>query len=298
MSVLIVGSGALACLFAARLAAIGEQVDLLATWPEGLHALQSSGVTLEIDDTRTTYPVRAGNDPQEYTGARLALVLVKAWQTPRAAQQLAACLAPDGVALTLQNGLGNQEVLEQALGAPRVAVGVITTGATLVGPGVVRWGGEGVISLGAHAAQAEFAAMFTAAGFQVNTGQNVASLQWSKLVINAAINPLTALLAIPNGELLTRPAAAELSAQLAAETAAVAAALHIPLTFADPAAAAQDVARRTAANQSSMFQDAQRGAITEVDAISGAIVRAGRQAGIPTPATETVWKLVQALRPA
>lgn len=298
MSVLIVGSGALACLFAARLAAIGEQINMLASWPEGLRALQSSGVTLEVDGTRTTYPVQAGSDPQDFAGARRALVLVKAWQTSRAAQQLAACLAPDGVALTLQNGLGNQETLEHALGAERVAVGVITTGATMTGPGVVRWGGDGVISLGAHAAQAEFAALFTAAGFQVNTGQDVASLQWSKLIINAAINPLTALLAVPNGELLTRPAAAELSAQLAAEAAAVAAALGIPLTFADPAAAAQDVARRTAANHSSMFQDAQRGAITEIDAISGAIVRAGQQAGVPMPATETIWKLVQGLRPA
>ncbi|QYK51098.1 MAG: 2-dehydropantoate 2-reductase [Anaerolineales bacterium] len=298
MSVLIVGSGALACLFAARLAAIGEQINMLASWPEGLRALQSSGVTLEVDGTRTTYPVQAGSDPQDFAGARRALVLVKAWQTSRAAQQLAACLAPDGVALTLQNGLGNQETLEHALGAERVAVGVITTGATMTGPGVVRWGGDGVISLGAHAAQAEFAALFTAAGFQVNTGQDVASLQWSKLIINAAINPLTALLAVPNGELLTRPAAAELSAQLATEAAAVAAALGVPLTFADPVAAAQDVARRTAANHSSMFQDAQRGAITEIDAISGAIVRAGQQAGVPTPATETIWKLVQALRPA
>lgn len=298
MSVLIIGSGALACLFAARLVATGEQVDLLATWPEGLRALQTSGVMLEVDGAHSTYPVRASNDPHAFIGARRALVLVKAWQTPRAAQQLQDCLAPDGVALTLQNGLGNQEELERVLGAARVAIGVITTGATLVAPGVVRWGGEGVISLGAHTAQAEFASLFTAAGFQVNTGQDVTSLQWSKLVINAAINPLTALLAVPNGELLTRPAAAELSAQLAAEAAAVAAALNVPLTFADPVAAAQDVARRTAANHSSMYQDAQRGALTEVDAISGAIVRAGQQAGVATPATETIWKLVQALRPA
>lgn len=297
MSTLIVGSGALACLFAARLAAIGTRVDMLATWPEGLRALQTDGVTLEVNGQRTQFPVCASSDPQDVAGATHALVLVKSWQTARAAQQLAACLAPDGVALTLQNGLGNQDVLEQALGAARVAVGVITTGATLVGPGVVRWGGDGVISLGAQVSP-EFAELFVQAGFQVNTGQDVTSLQWSKLVINAAINPLTALLGIANGELLTRPAAAGLSAQLAQEAAAVAAALAIPLTFADPVAAAQDVARRTAANHSSMYQDVQRGAPTEIDAICGAIVRAGQAAGVPTPASEIVWKLVEALRPA
>ncbi|MCW5874881.1 MAG: 2-dehydropantoate 2-reductase [Anaerolineales bacterium] len=298
MSTLIVGSGALACLFAARLAAIGEPVNLLASWPEGLHALQTDGVALEVDGTRTQFPVRASSDPQDFAGATRALVLVKSWQTARAAEQLQACLAPDGVALTLQNGLGNQETLQAALGAPRVAVGVITTGATLVSPGIVRWGGDGIITLGAHAQQASFAALFEQAGFQVNLAESVASVQWSKLAINAAINPLTALLNIPNGELLTRPAAAALSAQLAQEAASVAAALQIPLTFADPVAAAQDVARRTTANHSSMLQDVQRGAPTEIEAICGAIVRAGQAAGVPTPVNETVWKLVEALKPA
>jgi 2-dehydropantoate 2-reductase len=298
VSTLIVGSGALACLFAARLAAIGEPVNMLATWPEGLRALQETGVTLEIDGTRSIFPVRASSDPQDFAGAARALVLVKSWQTARAAEQLQACLAPDGVALTLQNGLGNQEALEAVLGAPRVAVGVITTGATLQGPGVVRWGGDGIITLGAHAQQASFAALFEQAGFQVHLAESVASVQWSKLVINAAINPLTALLNTPNGELLTRPAAAALSAQLAHEAAAVAAALDVPLTFADPVAAAQDVARRTAANHSSMLQDVLRGAPTEIEAICGAIVHAGQAAGVPTPANETVWKLVEALTPA
>ncbi|HRN50791.1 MAG TPA: 2-dehydropantoate 2-reductase [Anaerolineales bacterium] len=298
MSTLIVGSGALACLFAARLAAIGEAVSMLATWPEGLRALQETGATLEYDDTRTTFPVRASNNPQDFAGAARALVLVKSWQTTRVAEQLQACLAPEGVALTLQNGLGNQETLVSALDAARVAVGVITTGATLLGPGIVRWGGDGIITLGAHAQQASFAALFEQAGFQVHLAESVASVQWSKLVINAAINPLTALLNIPNGELLTRPAAAALSAQLAQEAAATAAALDIPLTFADPVAAAQDVARRTAANHSSMLQDVLRGAPTEINAICGAIVRAGQSAGVPTPANDMLWKLVEALTPA
>lgn len=298
MSILIVGSGALACLFAARLAAVGEPVSMLAGWPEGLRALQTNGVTLEVGGAQHTYPVTASADPLDFAGARAALVLVKAWQTPRAAQQLQACLAADGVALTLQNGLGNQQALAAQLGNTRVAVGVITTGATLIAPGRVRWGGEGVISLGEHPALDGLATRLQEAGFQVNVGQDIASLQWSKLAINAAINPLTALLQVPNGELLARPSAAELSAQLAAEAAAVAAALSVPLSFTDPAAAALEVARRTASNFSSMLQDVQRGAQTEIDAICGAIVQAGLEAGVPTPVNETMWKLINALRPA
>lgn len=289
MSILIVGSGALACLFAARLAAIGQSVRILAGWLAGLAALQKDGVTLvSSDGSQHSYPVEASADPRAFAGAQLALVLVKSWQTQSAAEKLQQCLAADGVALTLQNGLGNREVLAAALGEERVAAGVITTGATLVAPGVVRWGGEGTISLGDHPKLTELTGLLEQAGFKVVSGQDVASLAWSKLVINAAINPLTALLNIPNGELLTRQDAQYLSAQLATEVAAVAKGRGVALTFADPVAAAHDVARRTAANLSSMLQDVQRGAQTEIDAICGSVVRAGAEAGVPTPVNDVM----------
>ena len=150
-SVLIVGTGAMACLFASYLTAGGVQVTLLGTWKEGLRALQTHGVCLVREDgSEQDHPVRATCDPADCAGARWALVMVKSWQTRRAAQQLLACLAPDGVALTLQNGLGNRETLVEAFGEQRIALGVTTTGATLLAPGCVRMGGEGVISLGAH----------------------------------------------------------------------------------------------------------------------------------------------------
>src|SRR5574341_1040642 len=103
---LIVGTGAMACLFAARLSASGSQVTLLGTWRAGIDALRQRGVTLVDGEGREQVcPVRATDDPAECAGARSALVLVKSWQTERAAMQLAGCLAPKGVALTLQNGI-------------------------------------------------------------------------------------------------------------------------------------------------------------------------------------------------
>lgn len=294
--ILLVGSGALACLFAARLAASGRRVQMLATWPEGLAALQTRGVTLVMPDgSRQTYAVEASAQPRDFAGAQETIVLVKAWQTERAAAQLANCLAADGVALTLQNGLGNREKLVAQLGAGRVAVGVITTGATLLGPGEVRWAGEGNISLQTNPKIALLAEQLKASGFNVVSVPDVDSLIWSKLVINAAINPLTAILNVPNGEVLARSSARELSAALASEVGAVAKAKGFALTFADPVAAAEDVARRTAANFSSMLQDARRGAHTEIDAICGAIVQAGAEAGVPTPVNATMWRLVAAL---
>jgi 2-dehydropantoate 2-reductase len=292
-SVLILGTGALATLFAARLSAAGVQVTLLGTWAEGLKALREKGASLE---GAGAFPVQATDDPAACQGANFALILVKAWQTELAARQLQHCLAADGLALTLQNGLGNYESLSAALGEQRVALGVTTLGATLLGPGLVRLGGEGLVTLQTHARLQPLADLLQAAGFNVSVVQNARSLAWGKLVISAAINPLTALLRVPNGKLLEIPAARELMGELATETARVARALGVSLSFHDPVRAVEGVARQTGDNHSSMLQDVLRGAPTEIDALNGAVVRAGERVGVPTPTNRVIWQLLRAMQ--
>lgn len=295
-SVLIVGTGALANLFAARLARAGVTVTMLGTWADGLTALREHGVRLvEEDGGEVSCPVRVVSDPADCPGVSLSLVLVKSWQTGRAARQLAECLLADGLALTLQNGLGNRETLAAQLGEERVLAGTTTTGATLLGPGRVRPGGEGVVTLGSQAGTERFRALLESAGFRVEQTDDLRSLLWGKLAINAAINPLTALLGVPNGELLVRPAARHLMSELAREVAAVAATLGVQLPYADPVAAAEEVARRTATNRSSMLQDVERGAPTEIDAICGAVTRHGERLGVLTPVNRTMTLLVKAM---
>jgi 2-dehydropantoate 2-reductase len=295
-SVLIVGTGSLATLFAARLARSGVGVTLLGTWKEGLSALRRHGARLvDADGREERYPVAVAADPGQLSRAHFALVLVKSWQTERAARDLAACLAPDGIALTLQNGLGNRELLEAHLGPHRVALGSTTTGATLLGPGLAKVGGEGKISVENHGRLEPLACMLEGAGFQMEVVNDASAIIWRKLVINAAINPLTALLRVPNGQLLERPSARALMRSLAAETAAVATAEGARLARRTAVSAVETVALRTAANHSSMFQDVQRGAPTEVDAICGAVARAGRKHGLPTPLNQACLQLVQAL---
>lgn len=294
--ILIVGTGALATLFAARLAESGHDITMLGTWDAGLDALTREGARLADSTGRElAYRVRVTRDPAAARGAKYAFVLVKSWQTERAAGQLADCLADEGLAVTLQNGLGNDEILARALGRARVALGVTTTGATLLGPGLVRAGGEGVVSLEAHPRVSQVEAALTRAGFSVQVVADAKSLVWGKLVVNAAINPLTALLRVPNGELLKRPSARVMMKALADETAAVASAQRVRLPFLNPSEAAEAVARKTAANHSSMFQDVRRGAPTEIDAICGAVARAGKQHGVPTPVNRVCWQLVQAM---
>jgi 2-dehydropantoate 2-reductase len=297
-NILIVGTGALATLFAARLARAGHQITMLGTWKAGLDALRSHGARfVDSAGNEHQFEVQAINNPLDCKGMKYALVLVKAWQTARVAGQLKECLADAqrGLAVTLQNGLGNRETLSQSLGLNRVALGVTTTGATLIGPGLVRAGGEGTISIEQHQALGPIEAALKSAKFNVEVVEDAQSLIWGKLVINAAINPLTALLRIPNGELLERPSARELMRALASEAAQVAAAEEIHLPFPDPILAAEEVATKTAANHSSMLQDVLRGAPTEIDSICGAVVKTGRKHKIDTPVNLACWKLVSAL---
>lgn len=294
--ILIVGTGALAGLFAARLARVGYSITMLGSWKAGLDTLQKEGVRLlDSSGNEHRFPVQATSDPRESRGIQQALVLVKAWQTEQIAGQLKECLATDGLVVTLQNGLGNRETLVRSLGSNRVALGVTTTGATLLGPGLVREGGEGVISLERHPALGPLEEALRSANFNVNLVEDAHSLSWGKLVINAAINPLTAILRVPNGKLLELPSAREVMKALTREVAAVAEAEQISLPFSDPVAAAEDVARKTAANYSSMLQDVLRGAPTEIDAICGAVVKIGQKHGIETPISWACWRLIKAL---
>lgn len=295
-SVLLVGTGALATLFAACLSEAGHSVSMLGTWKNGLKALQENCARM-VDEhgNERAYQVYATDDPREVSGAKVALVLVKSWQTERAARQLKESLADDGLAVTLQNGLGNRETLIRDLGPARVSLGVTTTGATLLGPGLVKMGGRGTISLQQNQALGPLEAVLRSSNFKIKIVDDAQSLLWGKLVINAAINPLTALLRITNGELLSRPLVRKVMSALARETADVAKAENVSLPFSNPVIAAEDVARKTSANQSSMFQDVQRGAPTEIDAICGAVTLRGKKHGIRTPYNRACWQLVRAM---
>jgi 2-dehydropantoate 2-reductase len=293
--ILLVGTGALATLFAVRLSEAGHGVHMLGTWKKGLTELQTRGARmLDADGNERAYPVHATDNPLDVRGAKYALVLVKSWQTERVARQLKSALASDGLAVTLQNGIGNRETLIRDLGPDRVSLGITTTGATLLGPGLVRMGGEGILSLEQNQAIGPLEAALRSSNFNLQLVDDAQSLMWGKLVINAAINPLTALLQIPNGELLSHPKARKMMGALARETAEIAEAECVNLPFNNPVVAAEEVARKTAGNYSSMFQDVLRGAVTEIDAINGAVMKRGQKHGIRTPYNKACWTMVRA----
>ncbi len=292
--VLIVGVGALGTLFAERLAASGVDVWMLGRWQAALQALQQDGACVEWPDgRRTCAPVQVCDQPAHCPPTEAALVLVKSWQTARAAAQLQARLQPQGVALTLQNGLGNDATLAARLGDARVVRGVTTTGAAMVAPGRVRFGGQGQIWLESRPRVRPLAEALRQAGFAVRETADARALIWRKLAVNAAINPLTALLEVPNGRLLQLPGIPSLMDGLAREVWAVARAAGIPLEAA-VIGLGREVAAATAQNRSSMLQDILRGAPTEIEAICGAVAQEAEIRGVETPLNRTLAALVMA----
>jgi 2-dehydropantoate 2-reductase len=289
----IVGTGAMALLMGGRLARRGVKVRLLGTWTECIDAVNRKGICVMEEDSPHYYPAEAHLDPDRLINTRNALVLVKSWQTVRAASQLQNILSNDGVALTLQNGLGNGEILRAALGKNRTALGVTTYGATILGPGMVKPGGEGVVYIEDNPRLSDLIHLLRQGGFEVEQPPDLTGLVWGKLAINVAINPLTGLLGVKNGSLLDSPALRRLMGLAACEAADVAKKMGVLLTINDPAQAAEEVAAATAENLSSMLQDIRRGAPTEIDALSGAVARQAKEVGIPTPVNNTLTALIK-----
>jgi 2-dehydropantoate 2-reductase len=287
MRITIFGTGAMACLFGARLSQTAR-VTLVGTWGEAIDAIRERGILFDETGKSRSVPVRAEYLGTQIEPADIVIVLVKSWQTPQIAKHIADYLMPEGIAISLQNGLGNIEALGN-----RVSPGSTAEGAMLLGPGHVRAGGFGTT----HIAAPEWvAALFRSAGFDCRccSPDEVEGLLWSKLSVSCGINALTALLRVPNGELLARPDAAQLMIRAAQECAGVAIARGIRLPFTDPAARVKEIAKQTATNRSSMLQDVMRGAPTECDAINGAVVREGRRLDVPTPVNEILWHIVRA----
>jgi 2-dehydropantoate 2-reductase len=288
MRVVIFGTGAMACLFGARLSAVTE-VTLVGTWAEAIYSIRDRGIVVEGHDGTRTARVDARFLDETPVRGDLALVLVKTWQTERVAAVLDRYLSHSGLAVSLQNGLGNVEIL-----GPRSCAGSTGMGATTLAPAHIRIGGEGQTLA---AVPSEVIGLLRRAGFDALgcSKEESESLLWGKLCVSCGINAPTGLLQAENGKLLEMPGARALMETAATECALVAGAKGIPLPYEDPVARVREVAGRTARNRSSMYQDLLRFAPTECDAIYGSVVREARCQGVDVPVNRILWVLIQAL---
>ncbi|HIJ65181.1 MAG TPA: 2-dehydropantoate 2-reductase [Candidatus Hydrogenedentes bacterium] len=288
MRVAIVGPGALGCLFAARLARSGTQTTLVDYRADRAARLSEVGITVEgADETYSaTLPV-VTTPPQRQD---LAIILTKAYATAELR------LPSNTPILTLQNGLGNVETLCALVGSAAVLAGTTAEAATRLGEGHVRHVAGGHTILGAWTSCNPQPALdaLTAAGFEVELTDAPGQAIWQKAAVNAGINPITALLNVPNGELLRIAEARQLMRDLVVEAVKVATTegYRFDRSLVEQA---EEVCTTTADNISSMLQDVRAGKRTEIDAISGMIIQRAQVSALHTPRTRVVWQLVKGL---
>jgi 2-dehydropantoate 2-reductase len=256
-------------------------------------ALEGRAELVKID--RTTAPLHDGEAPVD-----AAIVTTKTPGTVWAALIASKILAPDGVAVTIQNGLGNYETLVEHLGTERVAVGVIYVGAQLAN-GELRARGPGKVELGrppaaeSRAKLEELARLLRAGAMDVRVVDDAWPAVWRKVVTNAAVNPLTALIRRTNAELLTDAVASRVADGIAREVARVATASGVRIGEDEAVKQWRAMAALTGANRSSMLQDVEAGRPTEIDAISGAVAREGERYGVMAPLNQAMTLLMRSI---
>ena len=229
--------------------------------------------------------------------ADLVLVTTKAYDTEPAAKSLRR-FGKTSTWLTLQNGIDNPDILARV--AKRVVAGATSHGVTFLRPGEIRHAGIGETAIGPYAGLHEddivwIRDVLDEAGVRTRISTDIRRDLWLKAIVNAGINPLAALTRLRNGYLATLPMLTAAMTGLTAEAAAVARAEGFDIPDREAAELAVKVARRTRENRASMLQDVERGRQTEIEAITGAILRGAERRGLRAPLNAVVYGLVRGL---
>ncbi len=294
----IVGAGAVGCLLAGLLTRSGQDVVLLARRSEVAGEILMKGIQIDVPSGRLKVIVRATSEIDCLSDRHIVILSVKSYDTSIASREIKPHLSDEASILTLQNGLGNLEAIDSELHGQGLVGGSTTLGSTLTSSGHVAWASAGTTIVGdpkgrPSQSTKRLASILSKAGLPAKTTSNLKQVLWAKALISSAINPLTALLRITNGELITRKNVRLLAAEIVQEGERVANAEGI-LLKSNPVRTMMSVARSTANNKSSMLQDVENRKRTEIAAINGALVDFGRKSSVPTPLNSALaWAIIR-----
>jgi len=295
MRICVFGAGSLGSALGALLSK-GNDVTLVGRRPH-MDSIRGSGLRVTGDrnfkaQVGTSETVRGLEEPD------LLIISTKAYDTQEAVRICGAEFRSDDVmVLTLQNGLGNLELLRSWKGSKAFG-GTTTMGAALSGSGRVRLSGLGRTVIGCdmdRVGARRIVSAFSAGGIPVSPSENIQSEIWAKAIVNACINPVSAILGVPNGRLLDSRPVLELLRGICEEGVQVADAVGIELPIRRLMPRVRRVCAETSKNRSSMLTDIELGRRTEIREINGAVCRNGRSRGIPTPLNLAMCAIVEAL---
>ena len=297
MRICVIGAGALGGCFGGRLAKAGFEVSLIDTWKEHVEAIRRDGLLVRGVPGEFRVRVPAATGPEGVAPVDLALVAVDANHTAEAARTAAAVLAPDGVALTVQNGIGNIEALVAALGSARVLGGSTMASFQGDGPGRVTQTHAAPTTIGELDRRTtprveRVRDALQAAGFETRIAPDIMAVIWEKFLLNLAINPICAVTFLRLGELVRLDATDRFQDRIIDEACAVVRAKGLAL---DLDAIRTRIKRhcRSKYSKPSMLQHLERGVRTEIDALNGALVREAAALGLDVPFNEALTLLVK-----
>ncbi len=303
MKIHILGAGSLGCAIGGTLAAGGSDVTLIARSREHVDAVNARGLVLrDADGGERVVRLAAATDARGLSPADLVIVLVKSFHTEAAIDGYKQAVGKDTIVMSLQNGLGHEEVLANAVGRERLLAGKTYVGGVFLAPGVVRAGVQGKLTLigepggGITQRVRRVAAEFERAGLKTTASDNISGVIWDKLLVNTATGALSAITRLAYGPLYALPELEATAVAAVAEAMAVARAKGVTLSIKEPV----DAWRMAGAGlgpdfKASMLQSLDKGSITEIDFINGAVVREGERLGVPTPVNRTLVACVKGI---
>ncbi len=299
MKIVIAGAGAMGCLIGGYLARAGEEVWLLSRTEDQVDALARDGLQLTYRDNTLSIPIKATTRPAEAGPCDVVLVMTKFRHTREALENARPTIDDETVVVTLQNGIGNVEIIEDFVEPERILFGVTGLGAIKTGPGAITapvvdgvetyaWSAAGNPSPPMSA----FVGALVRSGFDVRLSPDVRERVWQKLCVNAGFSALCAIVRLSVGDMLQVPVAMDLIRALVLEIAAVGeregVAIHGEAAFEKVC----NLAERSLAHVPSFLVDVLNERKTEVDCLNDAVVAKAREYGLEVPVNETVARLV------
>jgi 2-dehydropantoate 2-reductase len=299
MKIAVLGAGALGCAMGSCLSEAGHEVWLINRRAEHVLAMNQRGLTLRINGVDRQISVKAACNAQDIAAQAgtvdLIVVLVKSFHTLEAIRSATPIVGPQTVVLSLQNGLGHEDVLAEVVGREKVLAGKTYAGGVMLGPGHIIRSTEGKES---HIGELDgkitdrvrhIAQVFNQAGLMTHISENIMGTMWEKLLVNVATGALSGITHLTYGDLYRVPEIKACALAAVQEAIDVAKASGVHLNITNP----EEPWTKAAAGlpfefKASMLQSLEKGSITEVDYVNGSVVRWGQKCGIPTPVNRTL----------